>query len=236
MEIVSNRIEGGLSTTLNPFGPQWPSVKAGEAPPVGQQVQQTLFGRARPPLLDPAEHPALADVLAMLRRYLGKLARLAGDKEEDYLLALADGTIAMIDASGIIYVGAGFVSAYRRRPEVLIGALAHEVGHRPKRWGEYRTQRQLTAKEIQYICRHEETRADIFAGKALAELGFDCEPLCEFLARVADKPHPDYFPADVRAQVIRDAHAGRTYRVDNRKKIFPEFDRMTGAKGDLGEF
>jgi hypothetical protein len=167
---------------------------------------------------------------------VGKLARMAGDKEEDYLLALADGTIAMIDERGVIYVGAGFVAAFKRQLEVLIGAIAHEIGHRPKRWTEYQSRRQLSVKEIEYICRHEETRADIFAGKALAELGMECEPLCQFLARVADKPHREYFPADVRAQVIRDAHAGRTYRVENRRKIFPGFDRMTRPKGDLGEF
>jgi len=89
---------------------------------------------------------------------------------------------------------------------------------------------------MEYIACHEETRADIFAGKALAELGFDCEPLCEFLLVVAAKPHREYLPAQDRAQVIRDAHAGRAYRAENRKKIFPGFDRMTAPKGDLGEY
>jgi hypothetical protein len=233
---VANRIEGGLSTQLNPFGPQWPTGRAGEAPPIGQQVQQTLFGKPRPLVLDAAQYPELNDILAVLRKYVGRLARMAGDKEEDYGLVLADGTIAMIDEGGMIYVGAGFISAFRQQLDVLVGALAHEVGHRPRRWSEYHSRRQLTVKEIEYICRHEETRADIFAGKALAELGLDCEPLCTFLAHIAEKPHREYFPADVRAQVIRDAFSGRAYRVENRRKIFPGFDRMTRPKGDLGEF
>ena len=46
----------------------------------------------------------------------------------------------------------------------------------------------------------------------------------------------EYFDAKTRGEVIRDAHAGRAYRTDNRKKLFPEFDRMTSPKGHLGEF
>ena len=53
---MSRRIEGGLSTQLNPFGPQWPTTKAGETPPIGQQVQQTLFGKAKPAVLAFALH------------------------------------------------------------------------------------------------------------------------------------------------------------------------------------
>lgn len=233
---VSRRIESGLSTQLNPFGPQWPTGKPGDVPSVGQQIQQTLFGKSKPVVVEPGAHPELADIFAALRKYLGKLARMAGDDEREYSLALARGTVAMIDGQGIIYIGAEFLAAFREHMEIVVGALAHEVGHRPKRWGSYRAKRQLTKEEIEYICRHEETRADIFAGKALAELGFDCEPLCHFLERVENGPHPEYFPAKVRGEVIRDAHAGRTYRAENRRKIFPGFDRMTAPKGDLGEY
>jgi len=134
---VSKRIESGISTQLNPFGPQWPTGKSGEAPSIGQQVQQTLFGKSKPLVLDLAQHPQLADMLAVLRKYVRKMARMAGDEEDDYSLALADGTIAMIDAHGVIYIGAGFLAAFRNKLEVLVGAVAHEVGHRPKRWSTY---------------------------------------------------------------------------------------------------
>ena len=83
---MSRRIEGGLSTQLNPFGPQWPSTKSGEAAPVGQQVQQTLFGKSKPLVLDAAEYPELADLLEVLRKYVNKLARMAGDAEGDYIV------------------------------------------------------------------------------------------------------------------------------------------------------
>lgn len=233
---MSSRIDGGLSTQLNPFGPQWPTAsRSQEAPPVGQQVQQTLFGKAKPAVLDPAQHPELMAQLQQLNKFRKKLATMAGDREEDYSVALADGTIAMIDEQGVIYVGAKFLAAFGDTPEVVVGALAHEIGHRPKRWGQYRVRRQLNREEMEYICRHEETRADIFAGKALAELGMSCEPLVEFLQAIEEKPHPEYFEAKVRAEVIREAHAGRTYRAEARRKLFPGFDRMTSPKGHLGE-
>jgi hypothetical protein len=229
------RIEGGLSTQLNPFGPDWSAGETKETPPVGQQVQQALFGRPKPTLLDPASRPELSALLAELHKYKRKLTTMAGDKDEDYLIALADGTIAMIDEYGVIYMGAGFLAAHLAKPEVVVGALAHEIGHQPKRWDEYRMKRQLTREELEELCRFEETRADIFAGKALAELGLDCEPLIAFLEAIEEKPHPEYFPAKVRGEVIRDAHAGRAYRADARRKLFPEFDRMTSPKGHVGE-
>lgn len=233
---MSTRIEGRLSTALNPFGPDWATGQAAPAPSIGRQVQSALFGRPKPPLLDPARFPELAAELAKLHKAKRKIATMAGDKDEDYLLALADGTLAMIDEFGVIYLGAGFVAAFAHQPEVLVGALAHEIGHRPKRWDRYQGDKQLTREQMQAICRHEETRADIFAGKALAELGLACEPLIAFLERIEVGPHPEYFPAAVRGEVIRDAHAGRAYRADARRKLFPEFDRMTAPKGHLGEY
>ena len=230
-------IDSAVSTQLNPFGPQWPQAKqTGETASIGQQVQAALFGRTKPPVLDPALFPGLAYALKKLFALKKKLATMAGDEENDYQIVLADGTIGMIDAEGVIYIGAGFLAAYGDNDAVLAGVLAHEIGHRPKRWHEYQERRELTKRDLEELCRYEETRADIFSGKALAELQLSSEPLVEFLQKVADKPHPDYFPADVRAEVIRDAHAGREYRVKSRKKLFSEFDRMTSPKGHLGDY
>ena len=229
------RIEAGVSAQLNPFGPDWQTAKAEETASVGQQVQAKLFGRIKPPILDPALFPEVAAAMAQLQRFKRKLAVMAGDKDEDYLLALADGTIAMIDEYGVIYVGAGFLRACADKPEILAGVLAHEIGHRPKRWNGYRSDKQLAQGELEALCRHEETRADIFAGKGLAELGLSCEPLVAFLQAVEDKPHPEYFPAEVRGEVIRGAFAERAFRVEARRKLFPEFDRMTSPKGHVGD-
>ncbi|MEE2960427.1 MAG: hypothetical protein VYA34_06750 [Myxococcota bacterium] len=234
---MSVRVGDGISTQLNLFSqePQT-SSKASQTPEIGSQVKAALFGKPKPTILDPAKFPQLAAQLRLLRRYKGKLAAMGGDQEEDYDICLAEGGIAMIDESGMIYVGAGFLEAYKMHPELLVGVLAHEIGHRPKRWDEYKTERELTREELEELCRHEETRADIFAGKALAEMDMECEPLCEFLLEVGGQPHPEYFPAEVRASVVRDAHEGRAYRSENRKKLFPEYDRMNAPKGHLGEY
>lgn len=234
---MTNRIGGGVSTQLNTFSQQASaSAQSKQTPEVGQQVSQALFGRAKPPVLDPAKFPQLAEQLKLLQRYKKKLATMAGDDEDDYDICLADGTIAMIDEEGMIYVGAGFLEACCEEPEILVGVLAHEIGHRPKRWKQYKERKELSVQELQALCREEETRADIFAGKALAEMNMSPTPIQNFLKRIQDKPHPEYFDADTRAQVIEDAHAGRSYRSDNRKKLFPEYDRAAAPKGHIGEF
>lgn len=233
----TRRIDAGVSSQLNPFGPQWPTSKnVDDIPSVGDQVKQALFARARPTLLDPAKFPELAAQLKLLSKYKKKLSELAGDEDGDYELVLADGANAQIDENGVIYMGADFLTANQNKPEVLIGALAHEIGHKPKRWSEYKVRRELSREDLEALCRHEETRADIFAGKALAEMDLECEPLIAFLKAVETGPHPEYFPADVRASVIRDAHTSRAYARESRKKLFPEFERHKGAKGFLGEY
>ena len=110
------RIEGGtVSTTFSTLQPQ-AQARATETPQVGAQIQEVLFGRAKPPVLDPAKFPALAEQLRLLGRYKSKLAEMAGDRDDDYRLVLADGTIAMIDQEGTIFVGAGFLQACADRP------------------------------------------------------------------------------------------------------------------------
>lgn len=230
---VDSNIGTQLNTTQLNTPNQSPIVK-----PLGEQIQQVLFGRARPPILDPAKFPELAVLLRLMDRYRKKLSTHAGDDEKEYSITLADDIIAAIDEHGTIFLGAAFLKGNAARPEVLVGALAHEIGHRPKRWRHerFKTQRQLTAEELAALCRHEETRADIFAGKALAELGLSCEPLIDFLKLVQVRPHPEYLPAEARGEIIRDAHAGRAYRTANRRKLFPEFDRWINPDGHLGEF
>ncbi|MCK5689845.1 hypothetical protein KAI87_11275, partial [Myxococcota bacterium] len=76
----------------------------------------------------------------------------------------------------------------------------------------------------------------IFAGKAMAEMGLSIEPLAQFLIQIEEGPHPEYLPAKDRADILRDAHAGRSYHRDNRRKLFPEFDRAKSPSGHLGDY
>lgn len=182
-----------------------------------------------------ADDANLTAQLARLQAYRKRLARLAGDSEDDYALTLADGTIAMIDGDGLIYVGRDFVLQHQDQLDVMVGVLAHEIGHRPKRWHEYKQEKVLTKEEREQLCRTEETRADYFAGKALAEMGMRCEPLITFLRNVQTQPHPEYFSAELRGEVIREGFGDGKRQARNRKAFFPELERMRGARLDLGE-
>lgn len=224
-------VSGGLAAR-NPFGPDW-AKGAAEAKSLGQQVQHELFGRKKPRVLDP-DDADVASQMARLHAYRKKLARLAGDEPDDYDLVLAAGTIAMIDQDGDIYVGKRFLLAHADHVDVLVGVIAHEIGHRPKRWAEYRGETPRTKAELEKLCRLEETYADYFAGRALAELGLDVEPLCVFLADVQDLPHPEYFSAKLRAEVLREGFTDGRRKADTRKKMFPELAKRVSAKHDLG--
>ncbi len=205
--------------------------------PISEQVESHIFAKVLPRLVSIDDFPDLAGLLAMLKRRKLKLASMHGDDPEEYDVILCEGANAMIDRKGTVYMGVALLRGYANQHAVLVGALAHEIGHRPKRWDEprYREARELTQEEIYGICREEETRADIFCGKGLAELGFDCEPIIEFLKHVQTRPHPEYFPAEVRADVIRESHAGRTYSAQQRAKLFPGFNRHhADPKGELG--
>ncbi len=233
---MSSRISGGLAGR-NPFGqvsarPR-PGAQKTQAT-VGQQVQTSLFGKKKPPIVD-VDDPHLAAQMSRLHGYRRRLARLCGDEEDDYDLTLAEGTIAMIDAQGLIYIGKRFVLQHADHLGVLVGVLAHEIGHRPKQWAAYKQQSDLSQEDMNKLCRVEETRADYFAGRALAELGLDAEPLCAFLLKVQDQPHPEYFSAPLRAEVIREGFGDGRRQSQNREKFFPEFARARGGgKFDLG--
>lgn len=228
---MATRVPGG-GITRNPFGPQWVSGQP-EAGSVGEQVQDSLFGRPKPQALDP--DPETAPLLARLQGYRKKLARMVGDEEDEYSLQLAAGTIASIDANGVIYIGRSFLLTYAELLDLQVGALAHEIGHRPKRWEAYRTERPLSREEAEELCRLEETRADYFAGYALAQLKMRYEPMCQFLAAIEEHPHPEYFPAELRADTIKEAFLAGQRKIKNMKKFFPELARMRSAGGDLGQ-
>lgn len=233
---VANRISGGLSAR-NPFGPSWGRAsthRAAQTGTVGQQIQQELFGQKKPRTLD-VDDAALSAQLSRLHAYRKKLARLAGDAEDDYDLKLAADTIAMVDQDGIIYLGRDFLVQHEQNDAVLVGVLAHEVGHRPQRWRAFRETRQLSVEERNALCRTEETRADYFAGRALAELGLPCEPLATFLLRVQHTPHPRYFAAELRAEVIREGYQDAARRAQAQRALFPELARASALRLDLGE-
>jgi hypothetical protein len=227
------RIVGGGVTTRNPFGSAGSSKGTAEAKNLGRQVEQELFGKKKPRELDPDDADVAAQ-MARLHAYKGKLARLAGDEPDEYELTLAAGTIAMIDGDGKIYVGKRFLLENADKLDVLVGVIAHEIGHRPKRWKEYRDEQPRNKAQLEELCRLEETYADYFCGRALAELGLQADPVCAFLAAVQDQPHPEYFSAQLRTEVIQEGFTDGRRKARNRKALFPELAKRMSGKNDLG--
>jgi hypothetical protein len=226
------RIGGTGISTRNPYGPSW-AGSAKEAENLGQQVQDELFGKKKPRVLD-VDDAELSALLGRLHGYRKRLARLVGDEEDDYRLTLAEGTIAMIDAAGTIFVGRSFLQATAKELDVQVGVLAHEIGHRPRRWAEYRAAAPKSREELEQLCRTEETYADYFCGRALAELGLQVEPVCHFLLAIQEHPHPEYFAAPLRVEVIEDGFRDGKRKSELRKKMFPELARRVSARNDLG--
>lgn len=231
MLCVTLRVPGG-GIGRRPHGVDWVGRKS-TAESLGGQVQDSLFGKPKPPILDQDDADA-AHLMARLQSYRKKLARLVGDDEDDYRLLLAAGTIAMIDREGTIYVGKEFLLEYAEQLPVHVGVLAHEIGHRPQRWDAYRSEGPRTKDEMEDLCRLEETRADYFSGWALGQLGLAVDPVCAFLEAVQVHPHPEYFSAKLRGETIREGYGAGHRRSVNLKKFFPELARKLTAKDDLG--
>jgi hypothetical protein len=228
---------GGGLAAKNPFGPTWVQGKQPES--LREQVENELFRRKPPPLVeDESLEPELQRCRAVVRR----LTRMAGDDEDSTRVVLADGTIAMIDQSGTIMLGQAFVRSLPLHEKdgwaTLVGVLAHEVGHRPARWATYRSEQMRSRAELQELCRLEETRADWFAGAALATLQLPFEPVCALLMSLDDprgQGSHDYFPSRVRCDVIREAHDDASRKHKQRRSFFPELDKQRGGRFDLGE-
>lgn len=204
-------------------------------PTVGKQLSENLFTRAQPQTANAEDYPELQAILVALEPYKRRLAALAGDRDADYALVLSVDGSAAIDERGLIYLGAGFLRQHRMRMEVLVGAIAHEIGHRPKRMATLGLKQALNKAELASLLMHEEIRADIFAGKGMGELDLDVEPLIEYLVAAQSPPHPAYLPVEERARLLREhANAGRD-RSSMRKKLFPDFDRATSMRNHLRE-
>ncbi len=184
------------------------------------ELQTILFGTVRPKVLDLANFPELAQAFRFLKKFKTKLAAFGGDRDDDYDLQLAEGANACVDRHGTIFIGEGLLK--HGEPALVVGVLAHEVGHRPKTWRKHQKEA-LNRQALLQLAREEEAKADKAAGRALAELGISCEPLCTYLQRHGnfEKPPENYFPVEVRIEMIREAHAAQKARRTATKRLFP---------------
>ena len=185
--------------------------------PVGQvqshPLAALLFGKRPPKLVDRRKHPKLKKSLSQLEDLSEHVALLLGrSSEREFNLELCEGDNACISRDGQIAFGVEFLEEHQDDHDLLLGVLAHEIGHQPWSWpgGDLSA---LSRAQLDQLYRDEEAKADRFAGRALAELGGRPDSLERFLSAHAagfeEGQSNQYYPAAVRIEQIRGAFERR---------------------------
>jgi hypothetical protein len=170
-----------------------------------------LFGKQAARRLDKRRFPNLRKALRKLGLIKDQVAEISGQTEEFFDIDLCEGGNASISRDGDIGVGIELLEQHPDDDELWVGILGHEIGHAPWTWPKGDLSR-MRKKDRDQMYRDEEAKADRFAGRVLAELGVSPDRVCEFLIRSASfEAHPpsDYYPAAVRADMIRDSYSRR---------------------------
>ncbi|MBI5478463.1 MAG: hypothetical protein HY906_06380 [Deltaproteobacteria bacterium] len=195
----------------------------GQGMPVGRLTSHPmtilLFGKKPPKLVDKRKHPKLKKGLARLEDMKEQVALLLGRQGKDFTLELCEGGNACISRDGQIAFGVDLLGAHQGDDDLLLAILGHELGHQPWTWpgGDLS---KLTRAQLDQLYRDEEARADRFAGRVLAELGATPDAVEKFLLRHAkgfeQKQANDYYPAEVRVEMIRAAFNRRARALSAR--------------------
>ena len=182
-----------------------------------------LFGKRPAPLVDRRRYPRLTKALRKLKSLKDQIGEMAGMGEDDGGVDLAEGRNASIGRDGRIRFGLELLEESEDDDDFLVAVVGHEIGHQPWTWPTFNLAG-MTKRELDAMYREEEAKADRFAGRALAELGANPDPVCEFLVSTerfeAHKPS-DYYPAEVRAEMIRDAYSRRLKALQKPKLVLP---------------
>lgn len=211
--------------------PQRASARATvQKPQEESAIESALFGSVRPKPLDPAHFPALTERLRWLNRQKARIAAFVGDQDEEYEIVLADSDAACIDPHGRIYFGQRLLE--RGDDALIVGVLAHEIGHRPKTWKKLRQGHGLKREQLLALARNEEAKADRVSGRSLAALDLDPKSICDFLRAHGnfEKQPEQYYPVDVRIAMIMEAYDAQRARKDAAKSLFPGYQKATDVK------
>jgi len=182
-----------------------------------------LFGKRPAPLADRRKHPRLAKALRKLKHLKDQIGELAGMGEEDGGVDLAEGRNASIGRDGRIRYGRELLEETEDDDDFLVAVVGHEIGHQPWTWPTFNLAG-MSKRALDAMYREEEAKADRFAGRALAELGASPDSVCNFLIAAerfeAHKP-TDYYPAEVRAEIIRGAYSRRLKALQRPRLVLP---------------
>lgn len=170
-----------------------------------------LFGKRRARRLDPRKFPKLKKALRKLEAMKDEISEILGVADGTFQIELCEGNNASVSRDGTIGVGKNLIEEHEDDNDFWVAVVGHEIGHQPWTWPEALPPG-MTLKSRDAVYREEEAKADRFAGRVLAELGADPSSVAHFLlrnARFETKPPSDYYPAEVRVQMILDAHHRR---------------------------
>lgn len=212
----------------------------GQAPWIGGAAQPhpmsvLLFGKRPARLVDRRKYPRLSKALRKLASLKGQIGEMAGKGDDDLSADLAEGRNASIGRDGQIRFGVELLEEKKEDDDFLVAVMGHEIGHQPWSWPN-RDLSRMTKKQLDAMYCEEEAKADRFAGLVLAELGADPDSICDFLIAAerfeAHKP-TDYYPAEVRAEIIRGAYSKRVRALKRPRLVLPGIAAPRSRARDL---
>jgi hypothetical protein len=210
------------STTTTTAGHSTPFVRSKQPEP--HPLNVLLFGKQAPRRLDRRKHPKLRKALRKLEYVTEQLAEMVGQPSNALSIELCEGNNAFISRNGTLSVGKDLLEQHEQDDDLLVAVLGHEVGHQPWTWPRGDLSH-LKKKDLDALYREEEAKADRFAGRVLADLGADPKAISDFLLRhqkFEGNTPSDYYPAEVRVQMIVDAYQKRLRALKRSRSIFPE--------------
>lgn len=182
-----------------------------------------LFGKQPVRRLDRRKFPRLAKGMRKLELARDQISEILGVPSGTFEIDLAEGGNASISRDGRIAFGIELLEQHQDDPDVLVGVLGHEIGHQPWTWPRGNLAGLKTA-QLQQLYRQEEAKADRFAGRVLAELEMDPEPLCRLLlgdGRFEQGHSLEYEPPEVRVRMIREAFQRRRRALEAGRRWNP---------------
>jgi hypothetical protein len=209
-----------IGINVNTSSPQTPWIRPGEPHP----MSVLLFGKKPPKLLDRRRYPTLKKAMRKLDALKDQVAEIMGQSPAELAVELAEGQNASISREGRIFVGIGLLQRHEQDDDFWVAVMGHEIGHAPWTWPKGNLGN-LTKAQLDHLYREEKAKADRFAGRVLAELGADPESVIRFLVKAEQfEGHTpsDYYPAQVRAEIIRQAYQHRRRVRADAGSMFPE--------------
>jgi Zn-dependent protease with chaperone function len=136
----------------------------------------------------------------------------------------------MIGRDGTLFVGLELLEEKPDDDDFWVAVMGHEIGHQPWTWPKG-NMAHLTRAQLNHLSREEEAKADAFAGRVLADLGADPDALCTFLLKAekfeGGKLPATYYPAEMRADIIRKAFLARRATTKRVAASFPEWTQRS---------